>query len=397
MSITEFCNRYYVERKNTNCFKWDFLEEEFNDTDLIPMWIADMDFKTPNVVREAIKKRVDHGVFGYTFASSSYFDSIIEWNKEEHNLSLEKSSIRIVPGIVPTLYYLIQIFTKKDDAVIELSPVYYPFHNSIIDTGRKLISCPLKNTNGIYTIDFKDFEEKIIENKVKMFINCSPHNPVGRVWDEGELDMLYSICKKHKVIVVADEIHQDIEITKEFFPSLNVRNGEYKNILLVTQSTSKTFNLAGFAMANLIIADEKLREYYDKRIKLLYNQPFNTLSLVATEAAYKYGKEWKNSMLEVIRVNYKYLSETIKQNTPNIIISPLEGTYLAWLDLRAYINPNDTKTFIQDKCRIGVDFGKLFHEDYKGFVRLNLATHPNLVKKATDNIVYHILKNKNNL
>lgn len=392
MTVGEFVRRYYTERTNTDNFKWDQLDEIFNSNKLIPMWIADMDFKTPNVVREAIKKRAEHGVFGYTYVPDSFYDALISWNKEEHLATYEKEWIRLTSGIVTALYHAISIFTKSNDAVIELSPVYFPFARAAIETGRRIVKCPLKNTNGIYTIDFKLFEELIIKNKVKLFINCSPHNPVGRIWSEGELDLLYSICAKHGVLIVSDEIHQDFEITKNQTPSINVNNGKYKDNLIIFNSASKTFNFASLLIANIIIPNDELRKKYDEEIIKYCLSVNNSLSLVATETAYSSGIDWKNDLLDVIRSNFKILKSTIEKYAPNIIISPLEGTYLAWLDLTPYINKEDVHDFCIETARIAPEFGEEFDENYKGFIRLNLATHPDIVQKVALNIAINITK-----
>lgn len=391
MSIEEFCERYSIDRRGTNCLKWDALDERYGDKDLIAMWVADMEFKTPEVVVEAMKKRIDHGIFGYSYVSDSYYDAFIVWEKKEHKYEVNKEWIRFSTGVVTALYWFVNAFTELNDSVIILTPVYYPFHNAVKDTGRHLITSELINTNGVYTIDFENFEKSIIENQVKLFIQCSPHNPVGRVWTEEELDKVLSICKKHKVLVVSDEIHQDIIIGENNqIPSGIVSNAKYSDNLITVTAPSKTFNLAALLSCTIIISNEELRERYDAYVKTVSQTESSIMGLTAAEAAYNHGKEWLDSLLEVIRHNYNHLKNRLNKETPKIIITPLEGTYLAWLDLRGYIEPKDTKVFIQDKCRLAVDFGEWFGKDGMGFVRLNLATEPKYVEAAVDNIIKNI-------
>jgi len=214
MNMEEFCVRYSTDRLGTNCLKWDALDNRYGDKDLIAMWVADMDFKLPEIVIEVMKKRIEHGIFGYSYVADSYYDSFIKWEKNRHNFAVNKEWIRFSTGVVTALYWVVNAFTQPSDSVIIFTPVYFPFHSAVTDNGRKLITSALINTNGIYSIDFENFEKNIIENQVKLFIQCSPHNPVGRVWTQEELSKVLSICKKHNVLVVSDEIHQDIIIGK---------------------------------------------------------------------------------------------------------------------------------------------------------------------------------------
>lgn len=391
MNVKEFCEKYLIDRKDTNCLKWDALEKRYGDKDLVAMWVADMEFKTPEVVTRAMIERIEHGIFGYSYVPQSYYDAFIKWEKNEHNYEVKKEWMRFSTGVVGDLYNFVNAFTKPGDSVIILTPVYYPFFDAVKDTGRNLITSRLINTGGVYTIDFEDFEKKIIGNEVKLFIQCSPHNPVGRVWTEGELDMVLSICERHKVLVVSDEIHQDIIIGKnKQIPAAVASMGRYADNLITVTAPSKTFNLAGLLNSKIIISNEELRKKYDAYRKSVNGAEVNIMGLVAAEAAYNHGKEWLDSLLKVIEHNYNHVKNRLNEEAPKIIITPLEGTYLAWLDLRGYIKPDDTKTFIQDKCRLAVDFGEWFSSDCKGFVRLNMATDPRHVEKAVDNIINNI-------
>lgn len=391
MNIEQFCKEYAVDRQGTDSLKWDALGQRFGDSDLIAAWVADMEFKAPKEVLNAMKKRIDHGIFGYSSVPKSYYDAFIRWEKEHHNYEVKEEWMRFSTGVVTTLYWLINAFTKPRESVIIITPVYYPFCNAVKDTGRNLVTCELINTNGEYTIDFDRFEKNIIENDVKLFIQCSPHNPVGRVWTEEELTKLLSICKNHNVLVVSDEIHHDIVIgDKKHLPSAIVNGGEFAENLITVTAPSKTFNLACLLNSQIIISNDNIRKIYDEYAKTVNQTEVNIIGLTAAEAAYNYGEEWLEGLLRVIEHNYNYLKKTLNEKAPEIVITPLEGTYLVWLDLRAYIDINNTKEFIQDKCRLAVDFGEWFSDECKGFIRINLGTDPKYIHAAVKNITNNI-------
>ena len=261
MQKEKFLKEYLVERKGTYSLKWDALDKRFGNANLTSMWVADMEIKAPKEVIEALKERCEHGVFGYSYVSDEYYNSVINWLKEKHNYEIKKEWLRFTNGVVTAIYCFVNIFTKVDDAVLILTPVYYPFHNAVKDNNRKLITCDLKNTDGYFTIDYEEVEKKIVENNVKLFIQCSPHNPAGRVWKEEELAKILEICKKHNVLVISDEIHQDITMKGyKHIPSAIVANGKYADNLITVSAASKTFNLAGLIHSNIIISNDELRK-----------------------------------------------------------------------------------------------------------------------------------------
>lgn len=388
MTVNEFVKRYSVERYGTSSLKWDALDVRFGDPDLLSMWVADMEFKTCEKVIEAMVERTRHGVFGYSYIPDDYYKAFSHWMEKRHGFPIEKEWVRFASGVVTTLYWMINAFTNQGEACMIFTPVYYPFHNAVKDTGRKLVTVDLVNHNGYFTIDYAAVENAIVENEVKLFIQCSPHNPAGRVWTEDELDRILDICKKHNVLVVSDEIHQDIIVgDKKFIPAAIVRDGKYLDNLITVSAASKTFNLAGLLHNHIVICNEKLRKRYDVYAKTVNQSEVNVMGVIATQAAYTYGEEWLENLLEIIRTNYRYIKEELNNKAPEIVVTPLEGTYLLLLDLRKYIKPEDTKAFIQDKCRLAVDFGEWFGANFKGFVRLNLATDPKYVQRATANII----------
>ena len=388
MEKEKFLKEYLVERKGTNSLKWDALDKRFGNPNLISMWVADMEIKTPKEIVEALKERVEHGVFGYSYVSDDYYNAVIKWHKEKHNYEIKKEGIRFSTGVVTAIYWFINIFTKVNDSVLILTPVYYPFHNAVKDNNRKLITCDLKNTDGYFTIDYDEVEKKIVENDIKLFIQCSPHNPAGRVWKEEELAKILEICKKHNVLVISDEIHQDIVMKGyKHIPSAIVENGEYADNLITISAASKTFNLAGLIHSNIIISNDKLRKKYDEEIKKINQTEGNILGMLATQVGYEKGEYWLENIKELIEDNFNYLKSELNKHIPEIIITNLEGTYLVFLDLRKIIPIDKVKEFIQDKCNLAIDFGEWFGANFKGFIRMNLATDPQIVKKAVENII----------
>lgn len=396
MEIEEFCQKYTVNRENTNSVKWGTgKDERFKTEGLIPMWVADMEFRAPDEVIDALNKRISHGVFGYTHLWDSYFEAFFNWQKNRYNIDLKKEWISFSSGLVNALYLIVNAFTDKGDNIIILTPVYYPFHNAVKDNERNLISCDLKNDNGIFSIDFEEFENKIIKNKVKLLIFCNPHNPVGRVWTNDEIEKVFEICKKHNLYIVSDEIHQDINMgVRPFISALSIKNkNDYTDKLIVLNSASKTFNLASMLNSHMIIPNEEIRKIYKKFVSRFNRTEFNLLGLIASEAAYKYGENWVDGLLKTIKRNYEYIKIEFENKVPEIIISPLEGTYLPFFDLRNIVNQNRVKEFIQDDCKIAIDFGEWFGKNFKGFIRVNIATDFKYIDYFVNTVIKQ-LKNK---
>lgn len=404
MEIEEFCSKYTVSRENTNSVKWGTgKDERFKTEGLIPMWVADMEFRAPNEVIDALNKRISHGVFGYTHLWDSYFEAFFNWQKKRYNIDLKKEWISFSSGLVSALYLIVNAFTEKGDNIIILTPVYYPFHNAVKDNERNLIVCDLKNDNGIFSIDFEELENKIIKNKVKLLIFCNPHNPVGRVWTEEEMEKVFEICKKHNLYIVSDEIHQDINMgVRPFISALSIKNkntknekneNDYTDKLIVLNSASKTFNLASMLNSHVIIPNEEIRKTYKKFVSRINRTEFNLLGLIASEAAYRYGENWVDGLLKTIKRNYEYIRTEFNDKIPEIIISPLEGTYLPFFDLRNIVNPNRVKEFIQDDCKIAIDFGEWFGKNFKGFIRVNIATDFKYIDYFVNTVIKQ-LKNK---
>lgn len=392
MEVKDFCSKYYVDRMGTASLKWDALDVRFGDPELISMWVADMEFKTPECVVDALHKRVDHGVFGYSIIPESYFEAVIDWECDHHGYKLERDWIRVSPGVVAALYWTVNMYTKENDSVIILTPVYYPFHNCIKDSNRNLVTCDLKYDKGVYTIDFEAFEKQIVENKVKMYIMCSPHNPAGRVWTEEELERMLEICYRHDVLVISDEIHQDLVFGDcKHIPAATVAGGKYADNMITAFASSKVFNLATCLTSTVVIKNEELRKIWDTFTKVFHNVEVNVFGIAAVEAALRGGNEWYQDLKKVIYQNYQTVVEEMKE-FPDVYIAPLEGTYLLFMDLRNYVGLDDTKDFVQNKCRLAVDYGEWFGENWKGFIRLNLGTTPEIVMNAITNIKSELRK-----
>ena len=386
MEMNQFVEKYSINRFGTNSLKWDALQQRFGDPDLISMWVADMEFRTPECVVEALKNRVEHGIYGYSYIPDSYYEAVQAWEYKHHGYKVEKEWMRVTPGIVSAIYWSVNMYTQPDDAIVIVTPVYYPFHNAVKDSGRKLVTVDMDYDKGVFTLDFDKFEKAIVENNVKMYIMCSPHNPAGRVWKQEELEKMLEICHRHNVVVFSDEIHQDLVFGEtKHTPSATVAGGKYAKNMITAFASSKTFNLATCLTSTIVIEDEEMRKTWDKFTNIYHNVEVNIFGIAAVEAALRGGEEWYNDVKKVMYSNYQMVVEEMKE-FPGINIAPMEGTYLVLMDLRNYIKPEETKDFIQGKCRIAVDYGEWFGANWAGFIRLNMATDPAIVKQAMANI-----------
>lgn len=380
----------YVDRKNTNSVKWDGQTNMYGEEGLLAMWVADMDFQAPEPVVRAICDYANDGVFGYYAACDAYYEAFINWERTYHGYEVRKEWIRFSPGVVAAFHWIVQFMTKPEDSVIVTTPVYYPFMNAVKDNARNLVTSDLVNTDGFYTVDFEDFESKIIEHNVKLFILCSPHNPVGRVWSHDELKTLLDICRKHNVFVISDEIHHDLICgDRKHIPSFSV--GEYDDMMIMLTAPSKTFNLASCQNSVIVIPDEKIREKWDTFTNQIHITSGNSFGYVAATSAYQDGRAWLDEVLKLIASNYHYMKETFSKELPKIIVSPLEGTYLAWIDMKNYLSAGEMSEFMQKKCKIAFDYGDWFGgERFGTFVRMNLATSRENVELAVQKIIENL-------
>ena len=363
-----------INRKSTSCLKYDFAAERGYPKDILPFWVADMDFRAPVPVIDALKTRADHGIFGYTQIKDDYFNVLQNWFRTRHDWEIERSDLVITPGVVFAVATAIRTFTRHGDAVLIQQPVYYPFANMIRQNERVLVDNPLHLIEGRYTIDFEDFEQKIVEHGVKLFILCSPHNPVGRVWTRAELEQIAAICLRHNVIVVADEIHEEF-VRPGFrhipFTSLSE---EAAAITVTCTSPSKTFNLAGLQISNIFIRDKDLRRRFKEELSRTgYDEP-NTLGLAGAKAAYEHGAEWLTQLLAYIEENHARTKSFLTAHLPKVQIIAPEGTYLLWLDFRAYgLSDEALNEKIIREAHLWLDDGPIFGAGGSGFQRINIA------------------------
>ncbi|WP_448376763.1 PatB family C-S lyase [Fervidobacterium sp.] len=353
-----------LSRKNTDSFKWDMIIKLFGE-DVLPMWVADMDFKSPQRVIDELKNRVEHGVFGYTFRSEEYYNAIVEWYKKSYDLEIQKEWIVNGPGVVPMIAFLVNIFTLPGDKVIIQPPVYPPFFRVVVNNGRQLVENRLILQDGKWVMDYESLE-KSIDSSTKMIVISNPHNPVGRVWTFEELEKLYNIAKKYNLIIVSDEIHADIVYEPNVFTSFLKVGTEN---VIVLNSPGKTFNIAGLTNSYGIIPDKALRQAYKNYIESLELLTSNVLSLEALKAAYKCG-EWVTNLRNYLKGNRDFAYRFIKEHMPLIKPTLPEGTYLMWLDCSKLALENPQKFFLEH-ARVYLNDGTEFGDSQ--FVRLNFA------------------------
>lgn len=372
-----------VDRKNTFSLKYDFAKRRNMPEDLLPLWVADMDFKTSSYIQEAILKQTEHGIFGYSEVQEEYFEAVKQWMKYHHDWNIEQNWLIKTPGIVFALAMAVKAFTDEGEGVMIQQPVYYPFSEVIEDNGRKLVSNTLiQDEYGKYRIDFEDFEEKIVSEKIKLFFLCNPHNPVGRVWSEDELARLGDICYKHGVIVVSDEIHADFVFRGKHHVFANLKE-EYKEISVIATSPSKTFNIAGLQVSNIFIPNPKLKAKFRKQVDAAGYSQLNVMGLVATKAAYEYGGEWYEAMHKYVSENVVYAKQFIEDRVPDVKLVETEGTYLLWLDFRKLnLSENELEDLIIKKAKLWLDSGRIFGTAGKGFQRINVACTRKILEEA---------------
>lgn len=377
-----------IERRETDSLKYDFAARRGKPEDVLPLWVADMDFQTSSLILDEIHKRVDHGIFGYTETREAYFETVAGWLEEHHNLQIKQNWLVKTPGVVFALAMAVKAYTNEKDAILIQQPVYYPFTEVIEDNNRTVVSNDLVlKEDGKYHIDFADFEKKILEHHIKLFLLCSPHNPVGRVWTREELKRIAEICIKYNVIVVSDEIHEDFVFEGYVHtPFLNV-DERLADICVTCTSPAKTFNLAGLQISNIIIPNSKLRSAFKQQINAAGYSQLNTIGIVACEAAYRYGGEWLEAVKKYLQGNLDFLRDYISHELPQIKLLEPEGTYLIWLDFRGLgLCERELEDLIVNKARLWLDSGSIFGKAGAGFERINIATSRTVLKEALDRI-----------
>ena len=370
------------DRKDSNCVKWDA-----EPGDYIPMWVADMDFEAPAPIHEAFEKRAAHHVYAYSRLSDAYFQSVVDWMKRRHDFDIQKDWIVYTPGVVVALTFGVQAVTEPGDEVMILSPVYGPFRGASTGAGRKLIEVPLKNNDGYYTMDFEEMEKRLTP-KTKVFMLCSPHNPVGRVWNREELEKLVQFCLNHDLYLVADEIHNDLLFKEHII--INKISPEMAEKTILCTAPSKTFNLAGLQASNIIIQNPEIREKFRGLLQSIHIGEANAFVDPVVTAAYTQCDRWLDELNEYIKGNMEYLCKEINSISPLKMHMP-EGTYLAWIDCRGlHMSDDELYEFFLNKCGLMFNKGSFFGEAGKGFVRVNVACPRSYVEEAVKRIKANI-------
>ena len=378
-----------IDRKDNNAVKW----EKCNEKNLLPMWVADMDFETAPEILEAMQKKLDQKIFGYTSRPASYYESAVKWTKEIHGFDMEAEKLEHSPGVVPSLSMLIRLLTNLGDKVIVQAPVYPPFFRVVEKNNRELLINNLIEENGIYKIDFQDFEEKAKDEKAKFFILCNPHNPVGRVWKKEELERLADICLRNNVRILSDDIWRDITYKGYKYIPISSLSKEAKDITITCFSATKTFNIAGLQGSFVYFPRHEEQQKFNNELDILgikENTPFN---LVAIETAFKEGKSWYNALLEYLEKNIDFAEEYIRKNLPEISFRRPEGTYLLWLDFRKLnITKNQLEDLVKNKAGVILNSGCTFSEDCGLFQRINIACPRYILEEGLERLTKIVKK-----
>jgi cystathionine beta-lyase len=385
-----------VGRKGTSCLKHDLAAKVFGKEDIIPLWVADMDFKTPGFILDKFQERIDHGVFGYTYRDDNYYQSIIDWMDRRHQWKIKKEWISFSPGIVSALNFAILTFTEPGDSIIVQTPVYPPIFSSVLAHNRNLIINQLTNNKGRWEMDIDSFEASI-DNNTKMFLLTSPHNPVGRVWSKEELGKITDICLKNNILILSDDIHCDLLLPGNKHIPIATLSDEIANQSITCIAPSKTFNVAGLSTSAIIIPNGEIRKKFKDTIKNLHVTDGNLFGSIALTEAFTYGDEWLDALMDYIAGNMKFVTDFLAERIPEIIPSSLEATFLMWLDCRSLnLSDDGLKTLFVDQAGVGMNMGSSFGKGGEGFMRMNIGTQRIVIEKALIRIEKAVasLKNK---
>lgn len=378
------------DRKNTNCFKWDFIQSIFGNDDVIPMWVADMDFPVAKPIVEALKKRAEHEFYGYTKASANVIQSVVDriWNK--YAWKIKPEWVVFTPGVVSALNIIVRMLTHPGDEIILQEPVYYPFFPAVTFSGCQIVNNQLKLINGRYEMDYEDLEHQFhsrigmfpVSGRIKAIMLCNPHNPVGRLWSKEELTRLGDIAIKHGVVVISDEIHCELLFKDHQHTPFASISEEFEQNSIVCMSPSKTFNLAGLEVSSIIIPNKKLRHLFINTRTGILPEP-NLFGYTALEAAYRFGDEWLDQLLDYLQGNLDFLLKYFANRMPKIKVIKPQGTYLIWLDCRDLgMDDMTLRNFMRDKAKVGLDDGFLFGSGGSGFQRMNIACPRLILEEA---------------
>ena len=376
-----------TDRKNTNAIKYDLAKKRGKPEDAVSLWVADMDFPTAPCIQKAVAEKAAHGIWGYSRPDNRYYDALKKWYKERHNFEVQNEWVVNTPGVCFALSTAVKAFTNEGESVLIQKPVYYPFFNIINSLQRKVVNSSLILKNNHYEIDFDDFERKIVQENVKMFILCSPHNPGGRVWTKQELQKISEICLAHNVLVVSDEIHSDITFGSNVHTVYGSLSEQALKNSIICTAPSKSFNLAGLQFSNIFIADEKLKKAFSEELdKTGYDEP-SVFGIVAATAAYSEGADWFDSVKSYIWENILFAKKYIEENAPQIKVLVPEGTYLLWLDFsKTGLSDSEINDRVLNKAKVWLDSGSMFGKEGEKFQRINCATPRIILEDALKRI-----------
>jgi cysteine-S-conjugate beta-lyase len=371
-----------IERHGTSSLKWDFGDRFMHRSGLLPLWVADMDFPAPPEIREALERRVAHGIYGYTLDPDSLFQAAQAWWECRHGWNVQREWMASSPGVVTSIAVAIQAFTRPGDRIVIQPPVYHPFAVSIRDAGRQVLSNPLRVDGGRWRMDLASLE-KSLDSRTRMLVLCSPHNPVGRVWDRGELEALVDLCARRDLLIVSDEIHCDLVMKgHRHLPTASLSEAAAE-ITVTCVAATKTFNLAGLGGSLTIIPNQGLRSRFRTALEVQWSDLANPLSVAATETAWRECGGWLDGMLDYVQGNYDFLASFLRGRLPAVSAAPLEGTYLAWLDLRGLrLSDAEVDTRLLDRAKVWLDDGRKFGGEGAGFRRINLACPRSVLEEA---------------
>ncbi|MBT2601211.1 MULTISPECIES: MalY/PatB family protein [unclassified Oceanobacillus] len=362
------------DRKQTRSVKWDMVQEVFQSNDVLPMWVADMDFKAPEEVNQALIERAKHGIYGYTAIDSDVSSAVVNWLHRRHDWSIDPSWLSYSPGVVNSLHMAVQAFTEPGDNILIQTPVYTPFYNLIKELDREIVKNPLVYENQYYTIDFHDLEKKLADG-VKAFILCSPHNPVGRVWKKEELQKMAELCLQYEVMIFSDEIHADLVFPGQKHIPIATLSEEVADNTITCMAPSKTFNLAGLDASYVITSNEENRQKLDKAFhRQGFHNMLNTMGNTAMEAAYRHGDSWLDELVQVLEQHAHYVREMFEAHAPDLKVTHAEGTYLLWVDCSSLgLNKQELKKFMVEQARVGLNAGQDYGIEGDTFMRINIA------------------------
>jgi len=374
-----------IHREKTLSTKFDGRQAYFGNSDVLPLWVADMDFEVPESVQLALQKQISHAVFGYSFYPESLYQSIVDWFALQHQWQIEREWILMVPGVVPSLYATVLATTQENDGVIIQSPVYFPFFSAVTHNHRRLVINKLQNHNGHYQIDFDDLE-KCAQQGAKLLMLCTPHNPVGRVWNPPELRKILEISRRYNLTILSDDIHCDL-IYSNYQHTMLQTLAKPEDKIVTAIAPSKTFNIPGLGLSALVVPDADIRSSIKNEFGKLHVTNQNPLSIIAFEAAYRGGDDWLRQLLIYLEANCDFVIDFLQKNIPKISAKKPEATYLIWLDCRnLHMSDAELRRFFIEDCNLGLNPGAVFGEGGSGFMRLNIGTRRELIAQALQQI-----------